>query len=407
MTGSPADHTEPVEADLPARLRGRSGFRSLLESLDLRVGVTGIRGKSSLTRMLDRALRARGWTTYAKVTGTEPVSYADGTPHPIERDGPVMLDETMWEMKRWWPYEAAVVENQAIGPYTMRSFNELFLRPTHILVTNVRRDHQGDIARSREGIARAFGRSVYPEATVLLGEPDPDLRAILREEAEARGAHVVEASPPSEAYIPALESVTLLDALLEEVTGSGLDAETWTDHVADLQRTFRWKPSSRDGLRWFHGAEINDVDSTLIVLDHLFSQDPRPITFVAYFRQDRRDRTASFVPFLRREIRRGRTNRVYLAGDGAETVARRLNAPDIVDVVPDDPSLVPALVDWIARERAGRVMTLANAAPPFPKALAAELRTEDPDPSTSPSGSRASARSSRPSATKPVPGGPR
>lgn len=378
-----------VDARLPARFQGRGrGYRRMLETVPLRIGISGIRGKSSLTRLVERHLRRRGHVTYAKRTGTDPVSMKMGVEHPIDRgDRSVMLDETMWELKRFYPYTAAVVENQAISEYTMRIFNRQFLRPTHILITNVRRDHQGTIASSLPDLARAFGRSIHPGATVISGEQDPDLNAVLKEEVRATGGTFLAARIPEDAYVPGLENVAILHRFLVDATGRGLTLGDWASEADGLRAHFRWRVSSRDGLSWFPGADVNDVDSTRAILDHLTRDDPGPVTLVAYFRADRRDRTASFVPFLRWALSEDRADHVVVAGPGAGKVARALDAAghgDRVHRVPDDPDRAGDIVDRVADlSTRGRVMTVANAVPPFPRQVAEELSVDD-DPSDRP-----------------------
>jgi len=381
VSGHTDEEKRRIEQALPRSLRGRGpGYRRMLEAIPLRIAVDGIRGKSSLTEAVDRELRRRSLTTYAKETGTDPISYDDGTPHPIDRRGEdVTLDETIWEMKRYFPYEAAVVENQAIGEYTMRFFNRRLLDPHYLLVTNVRRDHQGDIHRDLDGIARAFGRAANPGSTLICGERRPKLRDIIREKATERGARFVAANPPEDDYVPGLENLAILDALLEDVFEEGLAEERRQRERRRLEQRFTWRDASRPGLRWFPAAEVNDVDSTQALLDHLVDQRDVPVTFVAYFRADRRDRTASFVPFLRRHLEDGTAERAYLAGAGAKVVQRRLSGlGNRVTVVEADPDRAEAIVDRIhAGSRAGHVMTIGNAVPPFPRAIQAELSSDE------------------------------
>jgi gamma-polyglutamate synthase len=367
-----------IDQRLPAALRGTGpGFSQMLDAVQLRVSVSGIRGKSGLTMLVADAVKERGLLTFAKQTGTDPVSYLDGASFPIDRKGnKVRLDETVWELKKFFPFEAAVVENQAIGEYTMRTFNHHIVRPHYLLITNIRRDHQGDIHRKLWGLARAFGRSANPGALVISGEQRADLNDIMRRHAENAGARFAEVSVPADAYVPGIESVSILDRLLDEAFGSGLGTTHKRDLIEGLRERFRWSPTSRRGTVWFHGAEINDVDSTAAILDYLQRDDPRgKVTFVAYFRADRRDRTASFAEYLEREFERGRAESVFMSGPGSQTVASRLHSRGFAaTVLPDSPGLAPEFVDRIVKESScGRIMTIVNAVPPWPRAIAQEL----------------------------------
>lgn len=362
-----------IDARLPPLYRHRWGFNRLLEDIPLRISVSGIRGKSSLVKWCEEEYRARGFRTYAKQTGTDPISIKDGVAHPIPRNGRkgALLEENLRELKKYWPMDVAVLENQAITPYTMRVFNHRFCRPHYLLVTNVRRDHQGDIARTLPLSAKAFASSAPPGCTLISGEPNPEIAGILRAEAEAVGARFLDAAPRGGPHPPAYESLTILDALLRESTGRGLDPATMARRRARFLDFFRWRPSALPGVSWFHGAEINDIDSSLTI--HRFLQHRRrlPTSFIAYFRADRRDRSASFVEFLRQGFEQGWCERAYIAGGGSRVVARHLRAwRERVRWYPDDVSEVPRLLADVARECRGEaVMTIVNAVPPFPRAV--------------------------------------
>jgi hypothetical protein len=364
-----------IERRLPPTYRGRRGWERMLDQTPLRISVSGIRGKSGLTRMVEEALRQRGLSTYAKITGTDPVSYKDGVAHAILRDPrkKSVLEETYWEAKKFWPFEAMVLENQAITPYTMRVFNHVYCRPHRLLITNIRHDHLADIARTLPRMAAAFARSAPPGCAIISGERDLGLRKVMRDEAQARDVRFIDASPRVNRAVPGLESITILDALLRDVNLPGIPKEQMRAHRSRLEDVFRWRETSLEDVHWFHGAEINDVDSTMAAINHIQHKRRLPVTMVAYLRRDRTDRTASFIPFFERMLNTGRARKVYLAGHGAQQVAKRMK-PLPVAVVEDDVSAVAALAKRLAREcRGGGVVTVANAVPPWPRALARAL----------------------------------
>lgn len=378
-----AEDKKSIEERLPAEFRGRSGYRHLLESVDLRISVSGTRGKSKLTLMTASAYRQLGHSVYAKVTGTVPMSYKDGETHPIERDPDqgVRLDETLWEVKRHWPMDVLVLENQAVSPYTMRVFNQTFCRPDYLIITNVRRDHVGEVGDDLKGIAEAYARSAPRESTVLLGEPDPEIFEVVEDELERREVAYVDASPgDDDAAIPAFELVTCLDTLLTSTIGRGFGREQMDRFRQALDDRWSWSPSSLPGVRWFDGFSINDVDSTRAVLHRLLEKESVPVTLVAYFRQDRVGRTASFVSLLEDLFEAGVAKQAYLAGHRADAVAHRL-VRHPVEVVPEDPDAVQDLANRLAAECDGEaVMTVGNAVAPWPKTVVQALAGGEPGP---------------------------
>lgn len=373
-----------IEGRLPRRYRGVAGYRRMLDDVPIRIAVTGTRGKSGLVAMLERELRDRNLATYAKITGYDPISIVDGDRFDIvraTRPGAV-LHETMWELKRWWGggYDALVLENQATSEYTMRVFNQAFARPRHLLIPNVRRDHLAELGRSLDTHARAFVRAAPRGTTIVSAEPDPRLKAILADATERIGGRFVDVAPDPEELPPGFGRPLLVDATLRDIGLEGLGAARLEVERQRLKDTYTWRPSAHEGLHWFDGAGINDVDSTAAVLRWMQRDDPRPVSLFAFFREDRADRTATFRDLFEEFLADGSVERVYLSGARAPVVARRLRAfGDRVRVVPADVERATQVVETIAEEcRGGAVMTVANAVPPFPRAVSEALRAEDP-----------------------------
>ena len=66
-----------------------------LDNLDVNIHVNGIRGKSTVTRMIGGMLRASGMNAVAKTTGTYAcVIEGEGYEHPIKRVGPPNINES-------------------------------------------------------------------------------------------------------------------------------------------------------------------------------------------------------------------------------------------------------------------------------------------------------------------------
>lgn len=385
-----AKELRAIDANLPLRYRGRGGHRAMLDSLTLRISVSGTRGKSILTKRTAEALHERGLSVYAKVTGTDPLSFKDGHWNPIKRDrsNKAILEENIWEVKRYWPMDAAVMENQGITPYTMTAFNELFARPNYLFIPNVRRDHAGDLARSLPRMAKAFAHSAPRKTTIVNGERDRQLARIMAKVAKERGCRFLNAAP-RRMEVPGYENLAIIDTFLQDWMGEGLTRGEKTKLHTELVERFTWEPSSIPGVMWFHGAEINDIDSTHEVFRYLQSKKSYPTTMVAYFRRDRTDRTATFIPFLRDKLKEGEIERVVVAGHRSDMVARILRKHGEVWRVKEEKGSVEQLMKHLSRDtRGGAVMTVANAVPPWPRAFSEAMRQapasedEQPNPQT-------------------------
>lgn len=83
------------------------------------VYVNGIRGKSTVTRMIDGGLRAGGWKVFCKTTGTVPmVIGVDGTARPLVRRGRANISEQVRVLHRAVREGAQilVIECMAVDP---------------------------------------------------------------------------------------------------------------------------------------------------------------------------------------------------------------------------------------------------------------------------------------------------
>ncbi|MDN6259239.1 MAG: poly-gamma-glutamate synthase PgsB, partial [Corynebacterium sp.] len=70
--------------------------------LDINVHVNGIRGKSTVTRMIGGVLRESGKTTISKTTGTYAcVIDSQAGERPIKRTGPANINEQYRFLAEW------------------------------------------------------------------------------------------------------------------------------------------------------------------------------------------------------------------------------------------------------------------------------------------------------------------
>jgi hypothetical protein len=161
----------------------------LRRSVRARIGVTGTRGKSSVTRLVAAALRGAGVRTVAKTTGSRPMLIrTDGSEFPVERRGP----PTILEQKRLLGLAAAegaralVAEIMSILPENQAAESNRILDLTLCVVTNVRIDHADEQGHTKDEVAAALAVSV-PAGGVVICPEGEDLPA-LRAAAAAKGA---------------------------------------------------------------------------------------------------------------------------------------------------------------------------------------------------------------------------
>ncbi len=169
-----------------------------LRAYDVRIHVNGIRGKSTVTRLVAGVLREAGYRTVAKTTGSAAVTIdPDGRDIPIERRGAANVKEQQDIIAQWEPLqpEAMVIECMALQP-KYQEWTEKMVLQAHIgVITNVREDHQDVMGETLPEIAASLAHMCPRNGYLVTAEYNPELQAILRREAEKRGSKLIVADP--------------------------------------------------------------------------------------------------------------------------------------------------------------------------------------------------------------------
>lgn len=346
--------------------RGRA-HRRRLSDLDVRIAVTGSRGKSTTVRWLHEVLVYRGYDTYSKVTGERPTSLYNDEVHPIERQGRTMLYETEREIRTYDPEDAIVVENQGIRGYTARLVNTRYVDSQVVVLTNVRRDHLDTLGRDYREIARALARGIPAGAHVVSGERNEVIHDYLERELARRDATITRAIPAGDGPItPGRELVTLVDAALDAIGEAPLGSARRRAYLEQLAVDWTRLPRGRV----YYAANVNDVDSTEMVRRILQTESIEEIQPLVYFRRDRPGRTATFIEYLNWLAEHGLIRRVHVVGATPSAVQRRLTVQTIGH---DETTERPGAVLDAALAEDRPVVVMGNAVPEFMRDLEAEI----------------------------------
>jgi gamma-polyglutamate synthase len=176
----------------------------LLEQLHIRIHVNGIRGKSSVTRLVAAVLREAGYVTLAKTTGSAArVIDPAGVETPIHRGGAATINEQVGVIARYVTpeIEAIVVECMAVNPLYQRVAQDRIIRGDITVITNVREDHQEVMGETLEQIADSMSVTIPQDGVVITAEARPHLRERIERNAARRRAefHFADASEVDDA----------------------------------------------------------------------------------------------------------------------------------------------------------------------------------------------------------------
>jgi poly-gamma-glutamate synthase PgsB/CapB len=169
-----------------------------MDQLAVRVHVNGIRGKSSVTRLVAGVLREGGYVTVAKTTGSAArVIGPHGEESPIKRRGAATINEQVDIVRdHVGPgVEALVIECMAVRPLYQEYSQEFIVRSDITIITNVREDHQEEMGETLEQIADSMSVTIPRNGVLVTAENRPHLLARLEANATARGSRCLYADP--------------------------------------------------------------------------------------------------------------------------------------------------------------------------------------------------------------------
>jgi poly-gamma-glutamate synthase PgsB/CapB len=177
-----------------------TGHQQRLDQLQVRVHVNGIRGKSTVTRLVAGVLREGGYVTVAKTTGSAArVIERRGEETPIFRRGAATINEQIDVVAAHVDpeVEALVIECMAVRPLYQQYSQEYMVRSDITIITNVREDHQEEMGETLEQIADSLAVTTPMNGVLITAEDRPHLRERLRQRAEERGSSLLYADPAS------------------------------------------------------------------------------------------------------------------------------------------------------------------------------------------------------------------
>jgi len=282
-----------------------------LRRLTVRIAVTGTRGKSSVARLIAGALRESGRRVLAKTTGSAPVVILpDSNEREVPRSGPATILENKSVMRLAGVHkaDALVCEMMSITPECLRVESARLIKPSLLVITNVRLDHREEQGRTLQEIARSLSSAIRPGCMVLV--PEEDFFSVFEETASRVGAKLLRV-PGGNNWIS--EAASRIPAEFEENIRLALAAADLCglDRSDALKGMIKAKPDL-GGLKvlrarlgeppaaWHFVSAFaaNEPESTRRALDKLREMVPGSgmrRTAVLNLRQDRGDRTLQWL----------------------------------------------------------------------------------------------------------------
>jgi len=295
----------------------RRDYEKQLNKLKIRIYVNGIRGKSTVTRLIAGVLREAGIQTLAKTTGSAAmVILPNAEEIPIRRRSSATIMELFNIAKRHLKKEteAIVFETMALFPANQTASQELLVKGNINVITNVREDHQDVMGESLEEIADTMSLIIPQDGVVITAEDRPHLRERLAKNAAERGSRMIYADPADVTekdlagfnYLSFRENISigLVVAELLGIPRSTAMRGMWNARpdvgVVNIQRTI-WKKKE---IVWIPLFAVNDRESTIISVDALGPYYRPDATRIGILnnRYDRADRAMRFASIAAKDL---------------------------------------------------------------------------------------------------------
>jgi gamma-polyglutamate synthase len=284
--------------------------RRRVDALQWRVHVNGIRGKSTVTRIIAGMMREAGMTTIAKSTGTFAAVINDaGVDEPIKRNGPATILEQIEICRRYVKpgVDALIIECMALKPEYQEVSERMIVRSNIGVLTNVREDHQDVMGETLPEIARSLLSTCPRNGILVTSEQNPEILEVMREVCAEKGSELLVADPEivTDAdiarfdYIAFKENVCIALAIAELV---GIPRDVAMDGMVKADPdpgVLRMKDLAIGGkhVTWANLFAVNDRESMVAAMQKLvpYMTDETTTVGILNNRADRERRAIQFA----------------------------------------------------------------------------------------------------------------
>lgn len=267
------------------------------------VYVNGIRGKSTVTRLIDAGLRGGGRRVFCKTTGTEPmVIGVDNIQRPLARHGRANIKEQLRILHRAVQEgaEVLVIECMAVDPALQAVSQHRMVRADVGVITNVRLDHTAEMGPTLEDICDSLSNTI-PRNGVLY-TADAHFAPRLRARGEKLGCRVELTVP--EDNLPPMDFPENLALALAVCRELGVEREQALAGMA------RYQPDPyalslyrlNGGAVFVNALSANDPHSSRLIFERLGAREElagRRLVLLVNNRPDRGYRTRHMVLLAR------------------------------------------------------------------------------------------------------------
>ena len=281
-----------------------------IDKIPLRIVVNGIRGKSTVTRLITGILREAGYRVVGKTTGSAArMIYWDSDEEEViyrRPEGPNITEQKGVVKKAAKKRaEALVSECMAVNPDYQKALQEEFVQANMVVIVNVLEDHMDVMGPTLDQIAEGFTNTIPYNGHLIISKNE--YVNYFKRVARIRKTKVYVADDDliSEAFLKKFKYMVFpqnASLALAVADALGIDRQTsfrgMLNAHPDPGAAEVWSiPSFGRNVYFINGFAVNDAASTLSMLErlHALGYNTDNATVVMNCRPDRVDRSQQFA----------------------------------------------------------------------------------------------------------------
>ena len=295
------------------------------------IHVNGIRGKSTVSRLIDAGLRDGKKRVFTKVTGTEPKYIdIDNQEKYIKRIGKANIREQIKTIKKAAKCEAdiLVLECMAVKPELQKISEEKIVKADIGVITNVRYDHLDEMGESLEKITNSLC-NMMPKNGVLVTGEEKNL-GIIKEKAELKVTKVLFMDELKDEYkeIDFIENVAVALKVCECL---GVDREVALKRMkkykkdSGVLKEIKFLNSQGKKISFINLLAANDPDSSEKIIKNFESEElwDRKKYLMVNNRRDRLSRLEQFINFVEKHEKN--FEKIFISGESTNIFYKKLS----------------------------------------------------------------------------------
>ena len=299
------------------------------ETFKYLIHVNGIRGKSTVSRLIDAGVRAGGYKVFTKITGTSPrIIDTFNVEREINRKGRANIKEQIKTIN--WAYregaEVLITECMAVKPEYQYICENKILHADINIITNVREDHLDEMGKSLDKIASSLANTIPTNGAIFTS--DEKYFDFFKREAIKKNSKVFINREEKEEYWE-IDFPSNVALALEVCKYIGIDEKKALEGMKNYHRdpgvlkVLLYK-NRENKIYFINAMAANDPNSTEIIIDRLSKKDywNNKRYLLVNNRGDRVSRWEQYISFVKKIDKK--FDKILISGENRELFQKYL-----------------------------------------------------------------------------------